>query len=262
MHRRRLYRKKIKCTACNKIIYSDYKVDHLTRKHNNNSSVKFISVEEDPLQKKLCFATAITTSSKASIATDNSTYSTSASLAITDSVACEVDKCEESVPANENVFEPIAATKGQERLNETVIQLKDQNDDLHEVKNGDAGDKEKDFATNSEIFILSANSEMVENVLNEPEDKDYETVEGHAVDRVKQSFATTSHEILTFSANADIIESVTIESDDDNLSLEPDSENAKEVAPSHDAPAEGPYQSILKSYDRKLYQNKSRDFNP
>ena len=61
--------------CCNKVIYLDYKADHPTRKHNNNSSVKFVSLEEDSLQKELCFATVITTSSGASIAADNSTYS-------------------------------------------------------------------------------------------------------------------------------------------------------------------------------------------
>ena len=228
MHCRRLYRKKIKCTPCNEVIYSEYKADQLKRKQNNNLSVKFISVEEDSvdlLQKKLCFATATIISSSASIAADNSTYLTSASLAVTGSISCELDKCEESVLPNKNVFELTTATEVQERLNETVVQLKDQDDDLHEVMNGDAGDKEEDFATNSEIFTVSANSEMVKNVSNESEEKDYETEEGHPVDRVEQSFATTSPKILTFSANADIVESVTIESDDDNLSLEHDSEN-------------------------------------
>ena len=43
--------------------------------------------------------------------------------------------------------------------------------------NGDARDKEEDFATNSEIFTVSANSEMVKNVSNKSEDKDYETEE-------------------------------------------------------------------------------------
>ena len=162
MHRRRLYRKKIKYTACNKVIYSEYKADQLTRKQNNNLSVKFISVEEDsvdPLQKKLCFATAIISSSSASIAADNSTYLTSASLAVTGSISCELDKCEESALPNKNVFE---LTEVQERLDEIVVQLKDQDDVLHEGMNGDAGDKEEDFATNSEIFTVSANFEMVE----------------------------------------------------------------------------------------------------
>ena len=79
--------------------------------------------------------------------------------------------------------------------------------------------------TKRKIFTVSANSEMVKNVSNESEDKDYGTEQGHLVDRVEQSFATASQKILTFSANADIVESVTIESDDDNLSLEHDSEN-------------------------------------
>ena len=171
MHCRRLYRKKIKCTACNKVIYSKYKADQLTKTQNNNLSVKLISV--DFLQKKLCFATATIISSSASIAADNSTYLTSASLAVTGSISCELDKCEESVPPNKNVFELTTTTEVQERLDETVIQLKDQDNDLHEVMNGDAGDKEEDFAANSEIFTVSANSEMVKNVFNESEDKDY-----------------------------------------------------------------------------------------
>ena len=92
MHCRRLYRKKIKYTgtACNKVIYSEYKADQLKRKQNNNLSVKFISVKEDSvdlLQKKLCFATATIISSSASIAADNSTYLTSASLAATGSIS-------------------------------------------------------------------------------------------------------------------------------------------------------------------------------
>ena len=70
---------------------------------------------------------------------------------------------------------------------------------------------------------------MVKNVSNNSEDKDYEIEEGHPVDRVEQSFATASQKILTFSANANIVESVTIESDDDNLSLEHDSENTNFV---------------------------------
>ena len=86
------------------------------------------------------------------------------------------------------MFELSTAT---EELDETVVQLKD-HDDLHEVMNGDAGDKEEDFATNSEIFTVSANSQMVKNVSNESEDKDYETEEGHPVDRVEHSFATAS----------------------------------------------------------------------
>ena len=228
MHCRRLHRKKIKCTACNKVIYSEYKADQLKRKQNNNLSVKFVSVKEDSVdfhQKKLCFATATIISSSASIAADNSTYLTSASLAVTGSISCELAKCEESVSPNKNVFELTTTTEVQERLDETVIQLKDQDNDLHEVMNGDAGDKEEDFAANSEIFTVSANSEMVKNVSNESEDKDYETEEGHPVDKVEQSFATASQKFLTFSANADIVESVTIESDDDNLSLEHDSEN-------------------------------------
>ena len=225
MHRRRPYGKKIKCTACNKVIYSEYKADQLTRKQVNNLSVKFISVDEDsvnPLQKKLCFVTTTIISSSVSIAADNSTFLTSASLAVTGSISCEVHKCEESVPSNKNVFELTTATEVQEKLDEAVVQLKDQDDDLHEVMNGDAGDKEEDFATNSEIFT---DSEMVKNVSNESEDKDHETEEGHPVNRVKQSFATASQKISTFSANANIVESVTIESDDDNLSLEHDSEN-------------------------------------
>ena len=228
MHRRRLYTKKIKCTACNKVIYSEYKANQFTRKQNNNLSVKFISVEEDlvdPLQKKLCFVTATIISSSASTAADNSTFLTSASLAVTGSISCEVDKCEESVPPNKNVLELTTATEVQERLDETVVQLKNQDDDLHEVMNGDAGEKEEDFATNSEIFTVSANSKMIKNVSNESEDKDYETEEGHPVDRVEESFATASQKISTFSVNADIIKSVTIESDDDNLCLEHDSEN-------------------------------------
>ena len=103
--------------------------------------------------------------------------------------------------------------------------MKGQDDDLHEVMNGDAGDKEEDFATNSEIFTVSANSEMVKNVSNKSEDKDYKTEEGHPVDRAEQSFTTSSQKISTFSANANIVESVTIESDDDNLPLEHDSQN-------------------------------------
>ena len=91
--------------------------------------------------------------------------------------------------------------------------------------NGDAGDKEEDFATNSEIFTVSTNLEMVKNVSNEYEDKDYETEKGHPVNSVEQSFASASQKILTFSAHDDIVESVTIESDDDNLSLEHDSKN-------------------------------------
>ena len=227
MHRRRLYRKKIKCTACNKVIYSEYKADQLKRKQNNNLSVKFISVDEDSgnLQKKLCFATATIILSSASIAAHNLTYLTSASLAVTGSISCELDKCEESVPPNKNVFELTTATEVQERLDETVVQLKDQGDDLHEVMNGDAGDKDEDFATNLEIFAVSANSEMDKNISNKSEDKDYETEEGHPVDRVEQSFATASQKILTFSANTDIGKSVTIESVEDNLSLEHDSEN-------------------------------------
>ena len=148
MHCRRLHRKKIKCTACNKVIYSEYKADQLKRKQNNNLSVKFVSVKEDSvdfLQKKLCFATATIISSSASIAADNSTYLTSASLAVTGSISCELDKCEESVSPNKNVFELTTATEVQERLDETVVQLKDQDNDLHEVVNGDAGDKEEDF---------------------------------------------------------------------------------------------------------------------
>ena len=57
---------------------------------------------------------------------------------------------------------------------------------------------EEDFATNSEIFTVSANSEIVKNVSNESEDKDYETEEGHPVDRVEQSFATASQKFLLF----------------------------------------------------------------
>ena len=124
--------------------------------------MKFISIEKDSvdlLQKKLFFATAIINSSSAFIAADNSTYLTSASLAVTGSISCELNKCEESVPPNKNVFE---LTEVQERSDETVVQLKDQDDDLHEVMNGDAGDKEEDFATNSEIFTVSANFEIVE----------------------------------------------------------------------------------------------------
>ena len=190
--------------------------------------MKFISVKEDSidlLQKKLYFATATIISSNASIPADNSTYLTSASLAVTGSISCELDKCEESVLPNKNVFELTTATEVQERLDETVVQLKDQDDDLHEVMNGDARDEEQDFATSSEICTVSANSEMVKNVSNKSEDKDYETEEGHPVDKVEQSFATASQKILTFSANADIVEIVTIESDDNNLSLEHDSEN-------------------------------------
>ena len=133
------------------------------------------------------------------------------------------------MPVNKNAFELTVATKVQERLDGTVVQLKDQDDDLHEVMNGDARNEEEDFATNSEICTVSANSEMVKNVSNKSEDKDYATEEGHPVDKVEQSFATASQKILTFSANADIIESVTIESDDDNLSLKHDSENTSFV---------------------------------
>ena len=125
MHCRRLYKKKIKCTRCNKVIYLEYKADQLKRKQNNNFSVKFISVEEDSvdlLQKKLCFATATIISSSPSIAADNLTYLTSASLAVTGSISCELlDKCEESVLPNKNVFELTTATEVQERLDETVV---------------------------------------------------------------------------------------------------------------------------------------------
>ena len=96
------------------------------------------------------------------------------------------------------MFEFTTGTEVQERLDETVVQLKDQDDDLHEVMNGDARDREEDFATNSEIFTVSANSEMVKNVSNESKDKDYETEEGHPVDRVEQSFATASQNFFYF----------------------------------------------------------------
>ena len=48
------------------------------------------------------------------------------------------------MPPNKNVFELSTVTEVQEGLDETVVQLKD-HDDLHEVMNGDAGDKEEDF---------------------------------------------------------------------------------------------------------------------
>ena len=89
MHCRRLYRKKIKCTASNKVMYSEYKAGQHKKKENNNLSVKFISVEDsvDLLQKKLCFATATIISYSAFIAADNSTYLTSASLPVTGSIS-------------------------------------------------------------------------------------------------------------------------------------------------------------------------------
>ena len=31
MNRKRIYRSKIRCEECSKIIYSDYKIEHLTR---------------------------------------------------------------------------------------------------------------------------------------------------------------------------------------------------------------------------------------
>ena len=50
------------------------------------------------------------------------------------------------MPANKNAFELTAATRVLERLDETVVQVKDQDDDLHKVMNGDAGNKEENFA--------------------------------------------------------------------------------------------------------------------
>ena len=52
-------------------------------------------------------------------------YLTSASLAVTGSISRELDKCEESVSPNKNVFELTTATEVQERLDKTVVQLKD-----------------------------------------------------------------------------------------------------------------------------------------
>ena len=80
--------------------------------------MKYISVKKDSvdlLQKKLCFANATIISYSASIAADNSTYLTSASLAVTGNISCELDKCEESVPPYKNVFELTTATEVQER---------------------------------------------------------------------------------------------------------------------------------------------------
>jgi len=41
---KRSYRTKLKCEKCNKIVYSDYKTEHLKREHAGNKDVEFSNV--------------------------------------------------------------------------------------------------------------------------------------------------------------------------------------------------------------------------
>ena len=52
---RRIYRTKVKCDKCHKILVSDYKREHLKRKHGDDQTIKFSSLD-DPKQRKLSFA--------------------------------------------------------------------------------------------------------------------------------------------------------------------------------------------------------------
>ena len=53
---KRQYRKKVKCTACKKELYSDYTANHLKRLHGNDKSVEFVIANDDSKQKKKTFA--------------------------------------------------------------------------------------------------------------------------------------------------------------------------------------------------------------
>jgi len=53
-NRKRSYRTKVKCEKCNKIIYSEYRIQHLKRKHASDKDIEF-SNDIDPKQRKLSF---------------------------------------------------------------------------------------------------------------------------------------------------------------------------------------------------------------
>ena len=53
-NRKRSYRTKVKCEKCNKIIYSEYRIQHLKRKHAGDKDIEFSNVI-DPKQRKLSF---------------------------------------------------------------------------------------------------------------------------------------------------------------------------------------------------------------
>jgi len=53
-NRKRSYRTKVKCEKCNKIIYSEYRTQHLKRKHAGDKDIEFSNVI-DPKQRKLSF---------------------------------------------------------------------------------------------------------------------------------------------------------------------------------------------------------------
>ena len=140
MYRKRQYRKRIKCTACSKVIYSDYKLDHLKRKHGNNLSVKFISFEEDLLQKKLSFLPTAATSTAVASSSDNATGSSSSSLAVHFVTNVEdIITLDESVSVNQNVLGLTAEEVERFDIDpiENASEMEDQDNEPHETLEDD-----------------------------------------------------------------------------------------------------------------------------
>ena len=102
MNCKRTYRSRIKCVECSKVIYSDYKADHLKRKHKNNFSIKFVSVDDDPHQQKICFlpvasgATSSSVNTNVLIVSENATEKDGMEcVEVTESEIPIVSACEE-----------------------------------------------------------------------------------------------------------------------------------------------------------------------
>ena len=119
-------------------------------------------------------------------------------------------------------------------------------------------ENEKSFAARGR-GIITANTELVESTIIESKRDNNNGLPDTMDNEVEEDFETrTGCDVI---ANMELVDSVMIESEsDDNESH--DLDLRLDTTISERTSKEGPHQPILKSYDRKMYQNKSRDFNP
>ena len=79
------------------MIYSDYKLEHLKRRHSNNFLVKFLSTDEDPHQQKLCFVPTAATAAQSLASPSSSTSRLTANVLTNVDDTITLEESEESV---------------------------------------------------------------------------------------------------------------------------------------------------------------------
>lgn len=97
--RKRLYRRKVKCSKCGKELDGDYKTEHLKRVHEYDQQVEFHPVV-DPKQRKLSFGVATSTKLSEAMPTEATTSTEDVSITTGDDNNEEI---QDQVPAEPDI---------------------------------------------------------------------------------------------------------------------------------------------------------------